>query len=204
MTALRAYRRPTTDGTGATRARIMAAVRELLDEGSFHEATVEDIAKRAGVSRATVYQHFGSRLGLVDAMCDTFAENPALVEIRDTVVLEDPRAALSETIARATAFWSSEESLLRHVYGLAVIDPTAAELVERQFRDRRGEMQRLVRNLDKAGALRPGMSTKRALALLLVLTSFETFEQLRRRASLSLAELTKLLQDEAAAVLLQA
>ena len=45
----------------------MEAVRELLQEGAFHESTVEQVAARAGVSRATVYQQFGSRVGLVDA-----------------------------------------------------------------------------------------------------------------------------------------
>jgi len=52
-----------------TRDRIMGAVRELLEEGAFHQSTVEEVASRAGVSRASLYQHFGSRLGLVDAMC---------------------------------------------------------------------------------------------------------------------------------------
>ena len=50
-----------------TRERIIAAVHDLLEEGSFHESTVEEVASRAGVSRATLYQHFGTRLGLVDA-----------------------------------------------------------------------------------------------------------------------------------------
>ena len=35
----------------------MAAVRDLLAEGSFHESTVEEVAERAGISRATLYQH---------------------------------------------------------------------------------------------------------------------------------------------------
>src|SRR4051812_9353999 len=91
-----------------TRERIMSAVRELLDEGSFHASTVEEVADRAGISRATLYQHFGSRLELVDAICDTFAVNPALLKIREVVELEDPDAALSETMAATARFWSSE------------------------------------------------------------------------------------------------
>src|SRR6266496_3835890 len=82
-----------------TRTRIMDATRELLDEGSFHESTVEQVGERAGVSRATVYQHFPSRLDLVDAMCDTFGENPALVRVRDSVEIEDLGEALRETVA---------------------------------------------------------------------------------------------------------
>src|SRR3954447_16747165 len=59
----------------ASRARVIEAVRGLLEEGSFHATTVEEVADRAGVSRATLYGHFGSRLGLVDAMCETFDAN---------------------------------------------------------------------------------------------------------------------------------
>src|SRR5437879_5298470 len=41
-----------------TRKRIIGAVRALLEEGTFHESTVEEVAARAGVARATLYQHF--------------------------------------------------------------------------------------------------------------------------------------------------
>ena len=83
----------------------MAAVRELLAEGSFHETAVEQVAERAGVSRATLYQHFRSRLDLIDAICDTFDANPALQRLRQSVELADPDAALEETIALVVRFW---------------------------------------------------------------------------------------------------
>ncbi len=62
-------------------------MRALLREGRFHESTVEQVAERAGVSRATVYQHFRSRIDLVDAICETFDLNPALIELRGAVLL---------------------------------------------------------------------------------------------------------------------
>jgi AcrR family transcriptional regulator len=111
MNATRAYRaRPKSERSEQTRERITAAVRELLAEGSFHTSRVEEVAKRARVSRATVYQHFHSRLDLVDEICDTFALNPALVRLRQTVTLEDPDAALTQTIALSMRFWDTEDS----------------------------------------------------------------------------------------------
>src|SRR5947209_20090487 len=103
--AYHARRRPSR--SEQTRERIMAAVRELLTERTFHEAPVEEVAARAGISRATLYQHFRSRVDLVDAICDTFAANPALLELRQTVVLEDPDAALAKTVALCVRFWAS-------------------------------------------------------------------------------------------------
>src|SRR5881392_759558 len=134
----------------------------------------------AGISRATLYQHFGSRLELVDGICDSFAVNPALLRIRDTVELADPDEALAETIAATVRFWSSEDGILSQLYGVIAVDQAAQDLVDRQRNDRRSEMQRLVRHLRKSGRLRKGVSEPRGLALLMVLTSYESFRELRQ------------------------
>jgi AcrR family transcriptional regulator len=165
--------------SGETRARIMDATRKLLDEGAFHDATVEEVGERAGVSRATVYQHFPSRLDLVDAMCDTFGANPALIRIRDSVELEDLAAAVRESINDSMRFWSSEDGVLRQLYGVSAVDPAARALVERQLRDRRGEMRKLAKRLDEGGALRRGVDREQAQAQLMLLTSYGTYRELR-------------------------
>src|SRR5437763_16776874 len=61
-----------------TRDRVIDTVRALLAEGAFHESTVEKVAERAGVSRATLYTHFGSRTGLVDSICERLNATPSL------------------------------------------------------------------------------------------------------------------------------
>ena len=168
--------------TRRTRESVIAAVRESLQEGSFHTSRVEDIAHRAGVSRASVYQHFGSRVGLVDALCESFDRNPALVAIRGTNDLD-------EMIEQTVAFWAAEEEVLRQLYGAAAVDPAAGELVERQRRDRRSELRRV------AGQKVAG---DRALfAQLLALTSFETFVELHRLGGLSVREVSRVLKEAA-------
>jgi AcrR family transcriptional regulator len=197
--AYRARRRPVRSED--TRRRIVSAVRELLAEGTFHESTVEEVADRAGIARATLYQHFGSRLELVDAICDTFDMNPALLKLRDVVELPDADAALAETISQTVRFWSSEDAILAQLYGVAAIDPAAQDLVDRQRADRRGEFERLARNLHRARRLRPGLSERRALPVLMLLSSYESFRELRL-AALSDREVTKTLLDSARALLL--
>lgn len=174
-----APRRQTSRGT---RDRIMGAVRELLEEGAFHESTVEEVASRAGVSRASLYQHFGSRLGLVDAMCETFDRNPALVALRET---ED----VDELVERVVDFWAAEEPILVQLYGVAAVDPAARALVERQRRDRHGELTRVLEA--------SGVEGREAFAALSLLTSFETFYELRRRVGLPKREVVRQLQDAA-------
>src|SRR4051812_9225724 len=176
----RAYRaRSRPKRSEETRERIKAAVRELLAEGTFHESTVEQVADRAGVSRATLYQHFRSRLELIDEMCDAFDANPALLALRESVTKDDAVDALAETIEHAVTFWSSEDAVLSQLYGVAAIDAAAADLVERQRRDRRGEMTRLVRHMRKAGVMREEVSERQALVFLMLLTSYESYRELR-------------------------
>lgn len=180
MAISRVYRqRRRADTTARTRAQIMDAVRRLLEQGGFHEASVEEIAQLAGVGRATLYQHFGSRLGLVEAICESFADNPSMVAIQASPDVADPRAAVTQMIRQAIRFWDSEESLHRHLYGLAEIDESAARFVERQTVDRRSVVQRVARRLASSDALRDGVSEAHARATLLLLTSFHSFQELR-------------------------
>jgi len=160
----------------ASRQRVMEAVRELLREGSFHESTVEQVATRAGVSRATVYQQFGSRLGLVDAICDSL-DLSAVEASPDVPTL----------LQRTTDFWAREETLLTQLYDAAAVDPAAREFVERQTRDRYRHLPHWV---DRSG-----------LPVLGLLTSFETYVELRRRAGLSQRQVVAHLQRAAAELL---
>jgi AcrR family transcriptional regulator len=185
-----------------TRTRIVSAVREMLGDGTFHEATVEAVAERAHVARATVYQHFGSRVGLVDAMCETFDSNPALVGLRETMCTAAVDDLLDAAIAGTVRFWASEEAVLAPLYGASAVDPAAHDLVVRQRADRRREFETLLGRLDSAGRLRPGLSRKDALATLLVLTSFETFVELRRHAGMAERAVVELLSAWARSALL--
>jgi len=54
-----------TTGAGlATRQRLLAAARELIEEGGYASASVAAIADRAGVASGTVYRHFASKADL--------------------------------------------------------------------------------------------------------------------------------------------
>jgi AcrR family transcriptional regulator len=202
MASGRAYRaRAPRKRSTETRGRITAAVHEMLGEGVFQEATMEEIAERAGVSRATLYQHFGSRLELIDGVCEIMGANPALREIRRVVGLPDAVEALARMLAHAVRFWSTESAVLRELYGVVAIDPAARSFVERQREDRRGEVGRLAESLARGGHLRAGVTRRRAQAVLVLLTSFETYGELRA-SGFSDRQVTAFLQETAARELL--
>lgn len=49
---------------------ILLCARDLFTEHGFEDVTVSEVAAAAGVARATVFNHFGSKAGLVDALRD--------------------------------------------------------------------------------------------------------------------------------------
>ncbi len=60
--------------TEQTRTRILAAARELLMESSgFSSFSLDAVARQADVARMTVYHQFGSKIGLLEALCDSLA-----------------------------------------------------------------------------------------------------------------------------------
>ncbi len=171
---------------GDSRGRILEAVRELLEEGTFHETTVEEVAERAGVSRATLYGHFGSRLGLVDAICESFSANPALARVREA---DD----VDSFIEFVVDLWAAEEKMLLQLHGAASVDPAARDYVARQRRDRYGELRRLLRTI--------GRDDPDAFSALAMLTSFETYVELRRVTGRSKRDVVALLKRAAHALL---
>jgi AcrR family transcriptional regulator len=58
-------------GRRAQRARILDAARALFGSRGFEAVTMADVADAAGVVRATVFNHFGSKRALVEAITES-------------------------------------------------------------------------------------------------------------------------------------
>jgi hypothetical protein len=69
-------------------------------------------------------------------------------------------------------------------------------LVDRRRRDRRSKLERLVENLARSGRLAAGVSRRDALVTPLLLTSFETYRELRE-AGLSDRQTASFLKERA-------
>src|ERR1700719_164472 len=81
--------------TAETRSRIIAAGARLLrKDASIANFSLDVVAKAAGVTRLTVYNQFGSRRGLLEAVFDDIARQGGLTEIAHAMEMPDPRAAL--------------------------------------------------------------------------------------------------------------
>ena len=75
------------ESAAETRARIVEAARALFEETGFHQVSVDAVAARAKVGRTTVFEQFGSKRKLLQAV-------QFLVRIKECI--EDPQRLLLE------------------------------------------------------------------------------------------------------------
>jgi AcrR family transcriptional regulator len=89
----------------ARREQLLDLATELAVEQSFHAVSVEAVARRAGITRAVIYQHFGDLQGLLEAVVDREASR-ALAQVSETTLTD-----LSEGDAQALMLESLEAYL---------------------------------------------------------------------------------------------
>jgi AcrR family transcriptional regulator len=168
--------------------RVLEAAERLIRENSFHTATMDELAAAAGVSRATVFNRFGSKLGVLQALFSRGMEGPEMEAIQEALAIEDPVEALERAIDAGCETWEAWGFVHEQLQAIVVLEPDASALIEEQKVDQRSDLQGLVRRLARGGRLRPGLSEARAVATLHTLTSLETFLWLRRDYGLSLRQ----------------
>ncbi|AMY20264.1 HTH-type transcriptional regulator EthR [Rhodococcus sp. PBTS 1] len=80
----------------ASRARILAAARELFEDRDFDAVTVGEIADRAGVAHGSVFHHFESKKGVYRAVLDAVVDemDAAFDGSADTTDLDAVRRGL--------------------------------------------------------------------------------------------------------------
>jgi AcrR family transcriptional regulator len=184
-------RRESSESVG----RVLEAAERLIKEGSFHAATMDELAAAAGVSRATVFNRFGSKLGVLEALFRRGMEGPEMAAIQEALGLEDPVEALDAVVEAGCAIWEACGFVVQQLQAIGVLEPEAAALVDQQRDEQRADLEGLTRRLAKAERLRPGLSQARATATLHMLTSLESFLWLRQGYGMSLRQTRETLAE---------
>jgi len=176
----------------ASRDRVLEAAEDLIMSGDFAQATVADLADKAGVARATVFSRFGSKLGVLETLAVRCSGGPTMRAIYDAVAVEDPVASLRALVIAACDHWELQGHILLTLKAVAELEPGAIEMIENQRNEQRASMEHIARGLGRQGRLRDLTAAQAASALHLV-TSVESFMELRRNAGLSLGATKKVL-----------
>jgi AcrR family transcriptional regulator len=156
-----------------SRRRVLDAARALLrDSDSYTAFTVDAVAKRADIARATVYYQFGSKTGLLEAVCDDIAEAGQMSGLAGAFTQADPETALREFVTVFGRFWAADRVVMRRLRALAALDPEVETVIAARDARRRAGLTVLASRLGDAAA------DSEIVRVLYTLTSFETYDTL--------------------------
>ncbi|HEX6867670.1 MAG TPA: TetR family transcriptional regulator [Candidatus Limnocylindrales bacterium] len=178
MDKRRYVQRARAESAEATRRRILAAARATLERGPAGALRVEEVARAAGVARSTVYQLYGSRSGLFDALARHLRDEAGFEALVAASRLPDALENLRASQRAAVAVYAAMPDLARAMFTLAAIDPDAVAAVAAIEDGRRPGMVHLATALAAQGYLRDGVSVAEAIDILTVITSFQAFDEL--------------------------
>jgi AcrR family transcriptional regulator len=120
---------PTGPRSERVHQAVLAATRELLAEGGFPAATVDAIAARSGVSKATIYKHWPSRTAV--------AAKAFGLMMAQALPLPDTGSAvgdLTEQVVRVSAFYAGERGeVFAQLLAACVDDPAGAAYFREYF-----------------------------------------------------------------------
>ncbi len=135
------------------RDAVLAATRRELREAGYAALSVENVARRAGVHKTTVYRRWNDRESLiVDAVSEEIGED---IPIPDTGALESDLRSL----ARAFVRWATSDTgraVLATLLSDAVRIPEIAEANSRMFQDRLRRARPVVERAAERGEIPPG------------------------------------------------
>ena len=167
----------------ATRARIAAAAASLHQEVGIARTTVADIARRAGVQRVTVYNHFPDLAALLPACSDALDGRPPAARPRAGVRARGPRGAAARGARAPVPVVPATAPMQERVLGERGSIPELDDFLA-------GSADPLVAGM--AGALAAGFERDGARALVGVALDFWTWRRLDREG---------LADDDAAALM---
>jgi AcrR family transcriptional regulator len=162
-----------------TRARILAAARDLFRSAGYAGTTLEAIASSAEVSAKTVEAAFGSKRGVLAALVDPLASAGPPRELVDQIrAARDPRHRLrlvAELTRRAYEASVPEFELMR---GAAAVAPEVMAVARQVESRRRANQARLASYLDERGLLRSDLAPDEATDIIWALTSYDVYRAL--------------------------
>jgi AcrR family transcriptional regulator len=160
-------------GSAATRGRILAAARDSIVGSGYRNATVAEIARKAGVNVDTVYALVGRKPLILRELIETAIsgrDEAVEAEDRDYVVAirtePDPRRKLTLYASELRSIHSRLAPLVLALRDAATTEPEAAEVWKRISERRASNMRKLARDLRDAGGLRDDLTLREAADVL--------------------------------------
>jgi AcrR family transcriptional regulator len=99
-----------------TRDRIAKAAAELHEQKGVAQTTVAEVARRAGVSRLTVYNHFADLSELIPACAAHYEERHPAPDLGPAFGLDDPAKRAAAALAALYAWYREVEPMFGKLF----------------------------------------------------------------------------------------
>jgi AcrR family transcriptional regulator len=167
-----------TAAASATRDRILAAAAALLGEvGGVPRFSLESVAKAAAVTRFTVYNQFGSRSALLEAVFDHRALAAGMSRLPEVMAEVDALSGLQRLIGVFCDFWAHDHDLIARLHSVGASDPEFSQAVHARNKRRRAALSTLINRMVISGVVRDAGAPE-LIDVLFALTSFSFFTEL--------------------------
>jgi AcrR family transcriptional regulator len=166
----------------ATRARILDAALALFRQHGYTATSVRQLADAAGVSVQTLYQSWGSKPAIVEALVRRVKEQinlPALFAEMATGP-RDPRRLLAQSAFISRRYSEAGWDVLELVRQASPEHPEIAEIWADGEAQRYQGQHDVIDWIAQASALRPGLDPHRAADTLWTLSSHDLYRLLTR------------------------
>jgi AcrR family transcriptional regulator len=165
--------------TEQTRARVINAARELLmSNDGYSHFSIDAVARLADVARMTVYHQFGSKSGLLEALCDSLAASGGMDQLAPAFRQPEPLEALKQYIFVFSHFWDADRLVMRRLRALAALDPDFEHVIRARDEWRRQGVRVIMQRFVEKHMLSPTEPLDETIDVLFTLLSFETFDTL--------------------------
>lgn len=168
----------------ATRARIVAAAKQLFTTQGYAATTMEAIAGEAGVAVSTVYAIFRNKRSILGAICETWLEEAQIRPLMGQALAESDVLRRLKLAAKWTRQqWERGADVLPLLQTAAQDDPEVAAMLAAWIEEKSTAMASFVASLE--GTLQPGLDIDRAGDLFDALTIPELYRDLVNRSGWS-------------------
>ena len=176
---LRPYRSAVrAENAERTRSRIVKAAAGMLARAE--RFSLDAVAKKARVTRLTVYHQFGSRRALLEAVFDDMAVRGGLHRIRDAMANPDPDAALQQIVVIFCDFWRGAPATLWRIHAASASDPEFEESLRVRNERRRRLLSVLIERMAEGKDI-PAKVTSDLVDTVFALTSLSFYSELAVR-----------------------
>src|SRR5215208_1383341 len=167
-----------------TRRKIVEATVELHRTRGPANTTISEVAKRAGVNRLTVYNHFPDITDLLKACSRSWTERHPAPDPTSWAEIRDPQRRLKTALADLYSFYARTEPMRANVLRDAQTMPDLAALLEGSVVPYLGAVRDLLAEGWEVG----DDGRKRLLATIKLAIDFHTWRSLERGSGLSRKE----------------